>query len=147
MTGTSERMPFVEVAARKGLTLRFDDELHADDPAPWDVDVDLARASLANALARARMHGLRELEVRLERLLRDGSAADHVDFAAAYRPVYYFPEDVERLARAGPLVSHPRVAHELAWLRCSPLADGSHHCAEVTRRICAIGDTHSEEVS
>ena len=139
MIEASEREPFRELAAQKGWTLHFG-EAREDECAPWMVDVDCARLSIANAMQRARTLGLRELEVRLDELLRSGSAVEHVDFAAAHKSVYFFAEDVEKMARAGPFVPHPRVVHEFSWIRCSRMEDGSQLCAEVTRRICIVGD-------
>lgn len=143
MTAPSELEPFINLAALKRLPLRFDDEA-TTDPAPWEMDWDFARTSIANAIVRARASCLREVEIRLERLLREGTAVEHVDFAAAYKSVYYFPDDVEKMARAGPLIAYRRAVYQLAWLRCSPDASGFERCAEITRRICVIGDPVKE---
>lgn len=133
-----EYRPFIEIAADKGLSLSFDVRSQNDNVALECVDMDLVCASIENAIDRATQQKLDELVVRLQRLLRDGTPVQQVDFVLGSRRTYYFPEDIEKMIASGPTAAHPFRLQRFSWLRCRPLSDGSHECQEYQNQICLV---------
>ena len=132
---------FVKIAAAKALRLSFDPVADRNqDVALECLDTDLLRASIENALERASARNLDALVARLDALLRDGTLVQQVDFVLGSRPTYYFPDDVQKMVLSGPSAAHPFEFQEFCWMRCRPLADGTHHCEEYQNRICLIGE-------
>jgi hypothetical protein len=129
---------FSEIAARKGLTLLFNEGRAEEEHELSRVDMDLVRASLENALMRARQRDMDVVAQRLERLLESGTQVEQIAFVLGSGRVYYFPEDVQRMVEAGPTIAHPFRSLPLSWLRCRPMNDGSQLCEESQRRICVI---------
>lgn len=128
---------FIDIANKKKLSLSFrDDALRRRSLSC--VDIDLTRASIENAVARATRMRLAPLAERLQRLLSHGTAAQQVGFVLGSAPTYYFPEDIERMAQSGPLVDHPFTMHGFAWVRCRPLNAKEQICEEYHNRICVI---------
>ena len=132
-----ELSPFEEYARAENLRLAVAPTSTGElSPSLQNLDMKLVRLSLANAIERA---GERpELRKRLGDLLDTGTAAQQIDFVLRPWRVFYFPNDVERMAAAGPQAAHSFATAKLRWLRCVPCADSSHLLEEVEREICIV---------
>jgi hypothetical protein len=138
LTADHGRDPFLDVASRKRMTL-LPDAAPSDGSIPvWLADIDLIRVSLAHAWHRAAERRLEAIADRIERLRRDGTTVQQLDFILGDRRTYYFPEDVNRMIEAGPWVGHGYSIQPLEWLRCRPLGGGVHVLEEHEQRICVI---------
>jgi hypothetical protein len=134
--GASDFSSFSEIARRKQLCLVVEPQTVATSLAL--VDLELVRHSISNAVARARAEGRAVLGDRLERLLRYGTATQHVEFAVNAPSPYYFPEDIAKMIEGGPDAAYPFSFQPLSWLRCRPLADGRHAIEEHSIRVCLV---------
>ena len=133
-----EIRPFIEAADRKGLLLSFDAGESKHSLALWQIEMDLVRVSLENAITRARGSQIDGLAERLERLLRHGTGPQQVDFVLGSQRVYYFPEDIEKMVNSGPNAAHHFALRPFSWLRCKPMDDGSQHCEEHHNEVCLV---------
>lgn len=132
----NESSAFAEIAQRKQLSLVAEPGTVPTGLA--FVDLELVRRSIDNAVASAQAEGKVQLSDRLERLLRNGTATQHVEFAINAHNTYYFPEDILRMIDGGPDAAYPFSFQPLSWLRCRPLADGRHAIEEHSIRVCLV---------
>jgi len=88
-----ELAPFRKIAADKQFKFTFRPGTRpARAPTrEMHLDMDMVRASLNNAIERARSQRLTKIEERLQRLLTNGTAAQQVDFVLGSGTRYFFP--------------------------------------------------------
>lgn len=136
-----ELAPFRKIAKEKGVELN----VVAGDSKPnqaisqMHLDMDMVRASLRNAIDRAKQQGLASIQARLERLLASGTAAQQVDFVLGSGNRYFFPEDVEKyaaMAEKNKLHSFQVRCTIFCFLACLCTADFTQECRERCRELC-----------
>jgi hypothetical protein len=136
-----ELAPFKKIANEKGvkLTVVTGNKEPVGRQTQMHLDMDMVRASLRNAIARAKQQGFTSLQGKLERLLANGTAAQQVDFVLGSGNRYYFPEDVEKLAA----MAEKNKIHTFGircrifcWISCWCTGDYTQECREKCREIC-----------
>ena len=132
-----ELEPFREIAKKKGAKLFANQEPPAAQKQTLHLDMDMVKASLENAIERTA--GKPELNEKLRRLLSNGTAAQQVDFVLG-TGTYYFPEDLEEVAKSGkiPVASGAQcwVCENVCTLVCNCLGNGDQYCKERCRQVC-----------
>jgi hypothetical protein len=141
-----EFQPFIRIAREKGLSLGPPSAGPAPATSVWQMDKDLVKLSVENAIARARCEGKMEMAQRIANLLEHGTIVEQINFVAGEYGTYYFPQDVEKMVASGPHASHPCRFEKLAWLRSLATDDGRHFCEEREARICLIFDPASPHI-
>lgn len=136
-----ELAPFRKIAKEKGvkLTVLTGDREPVRPQSQMHLDMDMVRASLRNAIARAKQQGLTSIQGKLERLLTKGAAAQQVDFVLGSGNRYFFPEDVEKLAA----MAEKNKFHTFGigcrifcWVSCWCTGEFTQECRERCREIC-----------
>jgi|SRR5580658_2193787 hypothetical protein len=144
---STEYLPFVKIAKRKGLKLTFASstaKAHmmaaSSANAYTGMDIDMARASIDNAIERAEQAKLTSIHSKLVRLKTTGTAAQQLEFAMGTDNPYYFPEDRAQLAGPGHEfhtagVICRCVMRVFCWLSCWGTGD-ERQCREECHNIC-----------
>jgi len=160
---TEDRKPFEEIARRKGVKFRvqgFDaqsadkSELDASsaDQSNFDrnkihLDMDMVEESIRCAIKTSARAGQTLVQPKLEWLLKKGTDAQKVEFVLG-SGTYYFPEDVEHLAKLSrlsggmPLAVDCQRVCEKVWTvicLCRDLGTSTiQQCREEAREFCHI---------
>jgi hypothetical protein len=134
-----ELAPFREIAKKKGFKLVFltDQKANSKELTEMHLDMDMVRASLQNAIARAKKQGLKSILERLERLAASGTAAQQIDFVLGSGRQYMFPEDVEKWAaqaEKNKFHTFGVVCGTFCWLSCI-CTPNAQECREKCRDI------------
>jgi hypothetical protein len=138
---TEEEMaPFKKIAKDKGVEISFGKpkENRVRPLSEMHLDMDMVRASLDNAVERAKKENLTAILERLERLRAKGTAAQQVDFVLGSGNQYMFPEDVERvaaMAEKDKFHSFGVVCGSFCWLSCICTGKNNQECRERCRDI------------
>jgi hypothetical protein len=135
-----ELAPFKKIARDKGVKLTFlnEKENRVRPLSQMHLDMDMVRASLDNAVERAKKGNRTAILERLERLRANGTAAQKVDFVLGSGNQYMFPEDVEKVAAQAEkdkFHSFGVVCGSFCWLCCVCTANNNQECRERCRDI------------
>lgn len=131
---------FKELANRKGVLLSrgYPDPIDQQHFCFSGIDMDFVRASLENAIRRAKQRKHNGVIERLDRLYCEGTKAQQASFVLGPGRTYFFPEDVQKMVDSGSTKAHPFSLHKLSWMRCRPLDDGSQIYEEHSIQICLV---------
>ena len=128
---------FMDIAHSKGKKISF------DEPEPIHLDMDMVDASLKMAIQNAKSEIVKEKLIRLQ---EEGTDAQRVAFVMG-EGTYYFPEDLERLAKmsrdasdggANTMGLCRRFCEVNNYTICRCLGNGDQACREFARNICTI---------
>ncbi len=134
-----ELEPFKKIAREKGFKFTFKrgKKVSALVESEMHLDMDMVRASLKNAIERAKQKHLARIQERLERLLASGTAAQQVDFVLGSGSRYFFPEDIEALAAKAEkdkFQTFGVVCDTFCWVSCI-CTQNAQECRERCRDI------------
>lgn len=142
-----ERRPFEEIARRKGVKITFDAPVRAQARSEdIHLDMDMVEESLRNAIKRTGAAGHTSIQAKLEWLLKSGTDAEKVEFVLG-SGTYYFPGDVEKLAKLSRLSGGKSMAEGVCRRVCTPVyywvcrcvqSRDDQECRETARDFCEI---------
>lgn len=128
---------FLEIANLKGKKIYF------NEPEPIHLDMDMVDASLKMAIQNAKSLAVKEKLIRLQ---TDGTDAQRVDFVMG-EGTYYFPEDLERLAKMSREASAEgastigvcrRICEINNYTICKCLGNGDQFCRDFAKKVCTF---------
>lgn len=159
MTTAEERKPFEEIARRKGVKISFEAPVlasaeHAASAAKnasrngeyIHLDMDMVEESLRNAIKRTGAAGQSSIQTKLKHLLQKGTDAEKVEFVLG-SGTYYFPGDVDRLAKISRQAGGKSLASGGCRRVCTPVyylicrciqLRNDQECRETSREFCEI---------
>lgn len=127
---------FRNIADAKGVAISF------NKPRAIHLDMNMIEASLDSAITSAVDE---EIKVRLQQLRTNGTDAQKADFVMG-NGKYYFPEDIEMLAKRSRETNGKveaddycfEVCHVTGYVLCRCLGNGDQECRDMWREICRI---------
>jgi len=135
--------PFEEIARRKGVEIRLAKFESKIDDKKIHLDMDMVEESIRCAINETKRTGKTITQAKLERLLKDGSDPEKVQFVLG-SGTYYFPEDIKQIAKLSresggkPLNLDCHRVCETVWYYICRCTGSAQECRDEARELCHI---------